>query len=85
MQLYIVSFKFGFQVFLGEVNAGLSTTQVVVKELKASASIQEQTQFLEEALPYRSKLVCSLVLTFILTPFPRLFISSIHSFSISGP
>ncbi|XP_058270479.1 serine/threonine-protein kinase LMTK1 isoform X2 [Hemibagrus wyckioides] len=42
------------KVFLGEVNAGLSTTQVVVKELKASASIQEQTQFLEEALPYRT-------------------------------
>ncbi|KAF5901822.1 serine/threonine-protein kinase LMTK1-like isoform X1, partial [Clarias magur] len=42
------------KVFLGEVNAGLSTTQVVAKELKASASIQEQTQFLEEALPYRT-------------------------------
>ncbi|KAK2829422.1 hypothetical protein Q7C36_017412 [Tachysurus vachellii] len=42
------------KVFLGELNAGLSTTQVVVKELKASASIQEQTQFLEEALPYRT-------------------------------
>ncbi|TSO37068.1 Serine/threonine-protein kinase LMTK1 [Bagarius yarrelli] len=42
------------KVFLGEVNAELSTTQVVVKELKASASIQEQTQFLEEALPYRT-------------------------------
>ncbi|KAK3520374.1 hypothetical protein QTP70_024059 [Hemibagrus guttatus] len=42
------------KVFLGEVNAGLSTTQVVVKELNASASIQEQMQFLEEALPYRT-------------------------------
>ncbi|XP_072299351.1 serine/threonine-protein kinase LMTK1 isoform X2 [Eucyclogobius newberryi] len=41
------------KVLLGEVNAGLSTTQVVVKELKASASVQEQTQFLEEVQPYR--------------------------------
>ncbi len=32
---------------------GLSTTQVVVKELKASASVQEQMQFLEEVQPYR--------------------------------
>lgn len=43
-----------FQVLLGEVNAGLSTTQVVVKELKASASVQDQIQFLEEVQPYRS-------------------------------
>ena len=42
------------KVLLGEVNAGLSTTQVVVKELKASASVQDQMQFLEEAQPYRS-------------------------------
>lgn len=42
------------QVLLGEVNAGLSTTQVVVKELKASASVQDQMQFLEEVQPYRS-------------------------------
>lgn len=41
------------QVFLGEVNSGISSTQVVVKELKASASVQEQMQFLEEAQPYR--------------------------------
>lgn len=44
------------QVLLGEVNAGHSTTQVVVKELKASASIQEQMKFLEEVQPYRSAL-----------------------------
>lgn len=44
---------YDFQVLLGEVNAGLSTTQVVVKELKASASVQDQMQFLEEAQPYR--------------------------------
>lgn len=42
------------QVLLGEVNAGLSTTQVVVKELKASASVQDQMQFLEEVQQYRS-------------------------------
>lgn len=41
------------QVFLGEVNSGISSTQVVVKELKASASVHEQMQFLEEAQPYR--------------------------------
>lgn len=41
------------QVFLGEVNSGISSTQVVVKELKASASVQDQMQFLEEAQPYR--------------------------------
>lgn len=44
---------YDFQVLLGEVNAGLSTTQVVVKELKASASVQDQMQFLEEVQPYR--------------------------------
>lgn len=41
------------EVFLGEVNSGISSTQVVVKELKASASVQDQMQFLEEAQPYR--------------------------------
>ncbi|MEQ2240714.1 hypothetical protein ILYODFUR_018006, partial [Ilyodon furcidens] len=41
-------------VLLGEVNTGLNTTQVVVKELKASASVQEQMHFLEEAQPYRT-------------------------------
>lgn len=48
------SSMYTFQVLLGEVNAGLSTTQVVVKELKASASVQDQMQFLEEVQPYRS-------------------------------
>lgn len=42
------------KVLLGEVNAGLNTTQVVVKELKASASVQDQMHFLEEAQPYRT-------------------------------
>ncbi|XP_056324884.1 serine/threonine-protein kinase LMTK1 isoform X2 [Danio aesculapii] len=42
------------QVLLGEVHSGLSSTQVVVKELKASASVQDQIHFLEEARPYRS-------------------------------
>nr|XP_023864525.1 serine/threonine-protein kinase LMTK1 isoform X3 [Salvelinus alpinus] len=42
------------KVLLGEVNVGLSTTQVVVKELKASASVQDQMHFLEEAQPYRA-------------------------------
>ncbi|XP_051570849.1 serine/threonine-protein kinase LMTK1-like isoform X2 [Myxocyprinus asiaticus] len=53
--LYIKEIGQGWfgKVLLGEVNAGLSTTQVVVKELKASASIQEQMQFLEEVQPYR--------------------------------
>lgn len=40
-------------MFLGEVHSGVSSTQVVVKELKVSASVQEQMQFLEEAQPYR--------------------------------
>lgn len=40
-------------MFLGEVNSGISSTQVVVKELKANASVQDQMQFLEEAQPYR--------------------------------
>ncbi|XP_026207744.1 serine/threonine-protein kinase LMTK1 isoform X2 [Anabas testudineus] len=42
------------KVLLGEVNAGLNTTQVVVKELKVSASVQDQMHFLEEAQPYRA-------------------------------
>ncbi|XP_049600630.1 serine/threonine-protein kinase LMTK1 isoform X2 [Syngnathus scovelli] len=42
------------KVLLGEVNAGLSTTRVVVKELKASASVWDQMQFLEEVQPYRT-------------------------------
>ncbi|XP_068119429.1 serine/threonine-protein kinase LMTK1 isoform X2 [Hyperolius riggenbachi] len=41
------------KVLLGEVNSGLSSTQVVVKELKVSASVQEQMLFLEETHPYR--------------------------------
>lgn len=41
------------QVLLGEVTSGLNSTQVVVKELKTSASIQDQMHFLEEAQPYR--------------------------------
>ncbi|KAF7664477.1 hypothetical protein LDENG_00176670 [Lucifuga dentata] len=43
-----------WKVLLGEVNTGLSTSQVVVKELKASASVQDQMQFLEEVQPYRT-------------------------------
>ncbi|XP_041830694.1 serine/threonine-protein kinase LMTK1 isoform X2 [Melanotaenia boesemani] len=42
------------KVLLGEVNAGLNTMQVVVKELKASASVQDQMHFLDEAQPYRT-------------------------------
>ncbi|KAM5134985.1 serine/threonine-protein kinase LMTK1 isoform 1-T1 [Mantella aurantiaca] len=41
------------KVLLGEVNSGLASTQVVVKELKVSASVQEQMLFLEETQPYR--------------------------------
>uniref|UniRef100_G3PMZ8 non-specific serine/threonine protein kinase n=1 Tax=Gasterosteus aculeatus TaxID=69293 RepID=G3PMZ8_GASAC len=41
------------KVLLGEVSAGLSTTQVVVKELKAGGSVQDQMHFLEEARPFR--------------------------------
>lgn len=51
--MFVFIFKIS-QVLLGEVNVGLSTTQVVVKELKASASVQDQMQFLEEVQPYRS-------------------------------
>lgn len=35
------------------MNSGVSSAQVVVKELQASASVQEQMQFLEEVQPYR--------------------------------
>ncbi|XP_039979790.1 serine/threonine-protein kinase LMTK1 isoform X2 [Xiphias gladius] len=54
--LYLKEIGHGWfgKVLLGEVNAGLNTTQVVVKELKASASVQDQMQFLEEAQPYRT-------------------------------
>ncbi|XP_050776698.1 serine/threonine-protein kinase LMTK1 isoform X2 [Gopherus flavomarginatus] len=54
--LYLKEIGHGWfgKVFLGEVNLGLSSTQVVVKELKVSASVQDQMQFLEEAQPYRA-------------------------------
>ncbi|XP_030062735.1 serine/threonine-protein kinase LMTK1-like [Microcaecilia unicolor] len=54
--LYLKEIGHGWfgKVLLGEVNSGVSSTQVVVKELKASASVQEQMQFLEEAQPYRA-------------------------------
>ncbi|XP_030631335.1 serine/threonine-protein kinase LMTK1 [Chanos chanos] len=54
--LYLKEIGHGWfgKVLLGELNAGLSSTQVVVKELKASASVQDQMHFLEEAQPYRS-------------------------------
>ncbi|MCI4384497.1 hypothetical protein PGIGA_G00039340 [Pangasianodon gigas] len=54
--LYIKEIGHGWfgKVLLGEVTSGLSSTQVVVKELKTSASIQDQMHFLEEAHPYRS-------------------------------
>ncbi|XP_072339726.1 serine/threonine-protein kinase LMTK1 isoform X1 [Scyliorhinus torazame] len=42
------------KVFLGEVSINLNCCQVVVKELKAGASIQDQMRFLEEAQPHRS-------------------------------
>nr|XP_061807790.1 serine/threonine-protein kinase LMTK1-like [Nerophis lumbriciformis] len=41
------------KVLLGEVNENLRTNQVVVKELKSSASVKEQMRFLEEVQPYR--------------------------------
>uniref|UniRef100_A0A8D0D6A5 Apoptosis associated tyrosine kinase n=1 Tax=Sander lucioperca TaxID=283035 RepID=A0A8D0D6A5_SANLU len=46
------------KVLLGEVNAGLNTTQVVVKELTASSSVQDQMHFLEEARPFRWATLC---------------------------
>ncbi|XP_059181098.1 serine/threonine-protein kinase LMTK1 [Centropristis striata] len=53
--LYLKEIGHGWfgKVLLGEVNAGLNTTQVVVKELKASSSVQDQMHFLEEAQPFR--------------------------------
>uniref|UniRef100_A0A3Q2ZI50 non-specific serine/threonine protein kinase n=1 Tax=Kryptolebias marmoratus TaxID=37003 RepID=A0A3Q2ZI50_KRYMA len=42
------------KVLLGEVNTGLNTTQVVVKELKTSTGVQDQMHFLDEAKPYRT-------------------------------
>ncbi|XP_013879788.1 serine/threonine-protein kinase LMTK1 isoform X2 [Austrofundulus limnaeus] len=42
------------KVLLGEVNTGLNTTQVVVKELKTSSGVQDQMRFLDEAKPYRT-------------------------------
>ncbi|XP_061667060.1 serine/threonine-protein kinase LMTK1 isoform X2 [Syngnathoides biaculeatus] len=41
------------KVLLGEVTENLRTSQVVVKELKASANVKEQMRFLQEAQPYR--------------------------------
>ncbi|XP_016061767.1 PREDICTED: serine/threonine-protein kinase LMTK1 [Miniopterus natalensis] len=54
--LYLEEIGHGWfgKVFLGEVNSGISSAQVVVKELKASASVHEQMHFLEEAQPYRA-------------------------------
>nr|XP_014346661.1 PREDICTED: serine/threonine-protein kinase LMTK2-like [Latimeria chalumnae] len=42
------------KVILGEVFSDVSPTQVVVKELRVSASLLEQRKFLAEAQPYRS-------------------------------
>lgn len=72
----------GFQVLLGEVNAGLSTTQVVVKELKASASVQEQMQFLEEVQPYRYSQFLSSVLPHLI--LPTAFSLLCHYISLGG-
>ncbi|CAL8274139.1 unnamed protein product [Lota lota] len=54
--LYLKEIGHGWfgKVLLGEVTEGLSTTQVVVKELNASASVHEQMQFVEEIQPYRT-------------------------------
>ncbi|CAL8303757.1 unnamed protein product [Merluccius merluccius] len=54
--LYLKEIGHGWfgKVLLGEVTEGLSTTQVVVKELNASASVHEQMQFVEEVQPYRT-------------------------------
>ncbi|XP_058026694.1 serine/threonine-protein kinase LMTK1 isoform X4 [Ahaetulla prasina] len=67
--LYLKEIGHGWfgKVFLGEVNAGLSSTQVVVKELKASASVQDQMQFLEEAQPYSDLALRNCLLTADLT------------------
>ncbi|XP_058140842.1 serine/threonine-protein kinase LMTK1 isoform X4 [Dasypus novemcinctus] len=54
--LYLKEIGHGWfgKVFLGEVHSGAGSAQVVVRELTASASVQEQAQFLEEAQPYRA-------------------------------
>ncbi|RVE59276.1 hypothetical protein OJAV_G00186640 [Oryzias javanicus] len=54
--LYLKEIGHGWfgKVLLGEVTSGPSTTQVVVKELKASASVHDQMHFLDEAQPYRA-------------------------------
>ncbi|XP_024127209.2 serine/threonine-protein kinase LMTK1 isoform X4 [Oryzias melastigma] len=54
--LYLKEIGHGWfgRVLLGEVSAGLNSTQVVVKELKASSSVQDQMQFLEENQPYQT-------------------------------
>ncbi|KAJ3607347.1 hypothetical protein NHX12_024398 [Muraenolepis orangiensis] len=54
--LYLKEIGHGWfgKVLLGEVSVGRDTNQVVVKELKVSASVQEQMHFLEEAQPYRA-------------------------------
>ncbi|KAG8507525.1 Serine/threonine-protein kinase LMTK1 [Galemys pyrenaicus] len=54
--LYLEEIGHGWfgKVLLGEVSAGGGSTRVVVKELKASASVRDQAQFLEEARPYRA-------------------------------
>ncbi|KAK2500535.1 LOW QUALITY PROTEIN: hypothetical protein MC885_006501, partial [Smutsia gigantea] len=54
--LYLEEIGHGWfgKVLLGEVASGIGSTQVVVKELKASASVEEQMHFLEEAQPYRA-------------------------------
>lgn len=41
-----------FQVLLGEIYTGTSVARVVVKELKASAGLKEQEQFLRSGEPY---------------------------------
>ncbi|KAJ8283147.1 hypothetical protein COCON_G00019970 [Conger conger] len=53
--LYVKELGHGWfgKVLLGEVNSGSDSKQVVIKELRASASVQDQIHFLEEAQPYR--------------------------------
>lgn len=41
-----------FQVLLGEIYTGTSVARVIVKELKASAGLKEQEQFLRNGEPY---------------------------------
>ncbi|KAJ0060064.1 hypothetical protein NL108_002865, partial [Boleophthalmus pectinirostris] len=54
--LYLKEIGHGWfgKVLLGEVHAGLKTTQVVIKELKSSAGVHDQMHFLEEAQAFRS-------------------------------